>query len=307
MPALTVQKSISINAPVEKVYLIVRDFKQWPVWSPWLSSEPDCSLEYADDGKSYQWDGKIIGSGSLKVTEEEKNQNIGYRLEMLTPWKSASDVQMTFVPQEQGVEVTWSMQGSLPIFLFFMQKMMTSIIGSDYERGLRMLKDYIELGAVPSKMEMLGEQEVSALRYIGIKRSVLIDQVEKAMEADLKALVDLHKEKKIAHCGPPLSIYHKWDLKNSATEYTIAFPVLDLPDSLPDIFTIGEIPAHRAYQIKHIGPYRHLGNAWSAGMARKQAKYFRMAKAPDMFEIYLNSPQEVQESELESLLHFPLK
>lgn len=36
------------------------------------------------------------------------------------------------------------MEGTLPIFLFFMKKKNSTMVGSDYERGLAMLKEVLE-------------------------------------------------------------------------------------------------------------------------------------------------------------------
>ena len=67
MPIFTVEKSIEIEAPIEKVYAAIRDFREWVPWSLWLISEPDCPLDYGEDGKSYSWEGKIIGSGKMEI------------------------------------------------------------------------------------------------------------------------------------------------------------------------------------------------------------------------------------------------
>jgi len=45
-------------------------------------------------------------------------------------------------------KVTWTMNGCVPIFLFFMIGMMKAWIGMDYERGLMMLKELAEKGKV---------------------------------------------------------------------------------------------------------------------------------------------------------------
>jgi hypothetical protein len=52
------------------------------------------------------------------------------------------------------------MDSKQPFFQFFLKGMMTSLIGMDYERGLRMLKDYVETGSVPSTLEFPGIQEI---------------------------------------------------------------------------------------------------------------------------------------------------
>ena len=49
MPKFGVNESVTIDKDLAHVRAIVRDFKQWVPWSPWLSAEPDCTLSYADD------------------------------------------------------------------------------------------------------------------------------------------------------------------------------------------------------------------------------------------------------------------
>ena len=120
MPKLEIEKSIVIDCPIEKVYDSVRDFKQWNKWSPWVIAEPDCPITYADDGKGYEWDGKIIGSGNLQITEEKSPESIAYKLTFLKPWKSESETQFRFVKKaDEQTEVIWSMNGSLPFFMSF--------------------------------------------------------------------------------------------------------------------------------------------------------------------------------------------
>ena len=38
------------------------------------------------------------------------------------------------------------MEGTLPVFMFFMRRKMSSMVGKDYERGLAMLKQVVESG-----------------------------------------------------------------------------------------------------------------------------------------------------------------
>ena len=80
MPKVTVRKSVVINAPLEKVYDSVRDFKQWRTWSPWLITEPECTVAYADDGAQYAWEGIVVGAGEMSVLSEEKPKEITYKV-----------------------------------------------------------------------------------------------------------------------------------------------------------------------------------------------------------------------------------
>ncbi len=132
MPKFSLSRSIEINASSENVYRVVRDFKRWTPWSPWILAEPDCALDFADDGKRYSWEGKIIGSGEMKILDDHANTRIDYELTFLKPWKSTSAVSFQFAESQGVTTTTWSMNGSLPFFLFWMKKMMSAMVGMDY-------------------------------------------------------------------------------------------------------------------------------------------------------------------------------
>ena len=36
----SVQRSVSIQAPPEKIFSMIDDFRQWPAWSPWEKLDP---------------------------------------------------------------------------------------------------------------------------------------------------------------------------------------------------------------------------------------------------------------------------
>lgn len=305
MPKFTVAESIQIDAPLSKVYAIVRDFTQWPRWSPWLICEPGCPVDVADDGRSYSWDGKIVGSGNMAITSESENQQIEYKLTFLKPWKSVSSVQFAFAESESGTRLTWTMQGSLPFFMFWMKGMMAAVIGMDYQRGLAMLKDYAETGQVPSTLEFPGVQAFKGFAYLGIRTRCTKADIGDKMAADFEKLNTFVAERSIAITAEPLSIYHKFDLVKGLVDYTAAIPVASAIDDLPDGLFNSTLPDCKTYSIKHTGPYHHLGNPWSAGMMHSRAKAFKQSKAIHPFESYGNDPKEVAANDLVTTVHFP--
>lgn len=307
MPRMSIKRSVVINAPLDKVYASVRDFRQWIEWSPWLIMEPGCKVDYAEDGKSYSWDGKIVGSGGMEILEESEGQWIKYRLTFLKPFRSVSSVSFLFVETRDGVETTWTMDGSMPFFLFFLVKMMTALISMDYQRGLTMLKDYLETGAVPSKLAFPGRADFPGLKYVGISETAAIADMGPSMEAVFKKLHGWLETSGVEPAGRPLSIYDKWDLVNGTAAYTACIPVASVPVDLPDGFVSGEIPSCPVYPVRHTGPYRHLGNAWSSGMGHDQAKVFRQDKKIAPFEIYETDPKEGPEEETAVTVYFPVK
>lgn len=307
MPKFHVSRSIVINAPAEHIYAIVRDFRTWPTWSPWLTAEPDCPLIYAEDGSSYTWDGKIIGAGENKVIDEQAPNALHLQVSFFRPWKSQSPVRFLFEPQGDGTKVTWEMDGSLPFFLFWMKAMMRGWIGMDYQRGLTMLKDLAETGEVPSSIDFIGEQPFPGFDYVGLHTRCTLDEVGPVMEKDFESLNQWLEKSGTKPSGVPFCAYQKWDFARGTAEYTIGYPVSETLTELPPDGVTGSLPDCSAYVVKHTGPYRHLGNPWSAGFMHGQAKVFAQDKRAVPFEIYENDPRNTPENDLVTLVYFPMK
>ncbi len=309
MPTMHVSKSIQINAPFERVYECVRDLRQWPKWSPRLITDPGCQLTYADDGRQYAWDGKVAGSGKMTIVSEDKPHAIEFRLEFFSPQKNQADGSFSMVEKDGGVEATWSMTSSLPIFLFFLRPMMTAFIGMDYSRGLAMLKDSLETGAIPSRLEFFdAPQDITSRSYVGIRTPCTMANLGPAMEHDMARLKGwLDENPGIRPSGVFFSQYHKWDAVKGMTEYTLCVPLEEIPKNLPEEFLSGVLPACKTFAIKHTGAYRHLGNAWSAGFHRARGKVIQQDRKIAPFETYENDPRDVDEKDLVTIVHFPLK
>ncbi len=307
MPKMHIKKSTLIGAPVEKIYNTLSDFNQWQVWSPWLIMEPEASVKVAEDAKSYEWEGDRIGTGNMKILSESANRSIDYDLTFLKPWKSTAKVRFELNPQGEHTEVVWLMDSSLPFFMFWMKKMMEAFVGMDYDRGLAMLKDYMEDGEVHSKLDFKGTSTFPGCTYIGIKTSCNLKDIGDSMKEDFEKIGAFARENSELIAGVPFSIYHKWDMVKEQATYTSGIPVKQVPDNLPSGMVTGEIPQTGVYTVGHKGPYAHLGNAWSTMYNMQRAKVFKTNKKIDPFETYVNDPGEVPANELMTEVHFAVK
>ncbi len=307
MAKMNISKSIHINAKPEKVFPIISDFEHWSAWSPWLIMEENVKVDVEKDGKAYSWEGDRVGSGNMKVTAEKTNEVVECDLNFLKPWKSYAKVDLKLKEVNEGTEVTWTMDSSLPFFMFFMKKMMVAFVGMDYERGLRLLKDYVEDGEVHSKLNFKGNQMYHGCDYVGIKRSCSIDEMGKSMREDFTKLQQYFEDNNTEKGGNPLSIYHKWDMVNRKASYTAAIPCKSAPEKLANNMINGNIPKIAVHSIEHTGTYEHLGNAWSAQYSMQRSKTFKMNKKIDPFEVYKNDPSEVDAKELITEINFATK
>lgn len=307
MPKLNIVRSIHINAPVEKVYKTVNDFNHWTAWSPWLIMDPNATVDVSDSAKYYSWEGSRVGSGNMTVIREELNKTVDYDLVFLKPWKSKAKVRFEIKPSGDGADVSWYMDSSLPFFMFWMKKSMTAFIQMDYDRGLNMLKDYVEDGEVHSKLNFKGIHDFEGFRYVGITTNSSMDDLGNNMKSDLDRLFGYFKDQNDMASGVPFSIYHKWDMVRKQVSYTSGVPVNQIPDNLPSGFNTGSIPSGKCYTLEHIGAYRHLGNAWSTIQNMIRNKEFKPLKGVHPFETYNSDPREVSENDLVTGIHFMVK
>ncbi|MCA6079100.1 SRPBCC family protein [Fulvivirga sedimenti] len=306
MPKMHVERTIRIDAPVEKVYRTVNDFNHWTAWSPWLIMEPEASVTIADDARYYEWEGERVGSGNMRITNEKPYAVVDYDLTFLKPWKSTAKVRFEMHGHGDHSHVTWYMDSSLPFFMFWMKKSMEAFVGMDYERGLNLLKDYVEYDKVGSKLEFKGFNEYSGCTYVGIRTACTRESLSSNMKNDFERLWSLVKNNEGVLAGNAFSIYHKWDMVGNNIDYTAAIPVKDLDAKLPAGTFLGNIPPAKVHTIRHIGSYTHLGNAWTAQYSMKRSKSFKSARKIDPFEVYVNMPGDVPDDQLITDINFPV-
>eukprot|EP00998_Keelungia_sp_KM082_P004710 NODE_15_length_4148_cov_70.573489_g14_i0.p4 GENE.NODE_15_length_4148_cov_70.573489_g14_i0~~NODE_15_length_4148_cov_70.573489_g14_i0.p4 ORF type:complete len:106 (+),score=8.66 NODE_15_length_4148_cov_70.573489_g14_i0:3208-3525(+) len=76
-------RSIVVNKPVSEVFEALGDFNNWPIWSPWIIQEPDCTTKVSNDplsiGHQQEWDGNRIGSGKMVLIEKNRRPKAGLR------------------------------------------------------------------------------------------------------------------------------------------------------------------------------------------------------------------------------------
>jgi len=309
MPAYCVERSIIIDAPLTSIRDSLTNFRQWPAWSPWLIMEPEAQLTFNEKqgqiGAAYEWQGKLVGAGSMELVGIEE-QRLEMDLQFIKPFKSTARVSFDLHPEDGSTQVTWRMDSHLPFFLFWMIKNIKAYIGMDYERGLRMLKDYIETGHVPSKLSLEGASALQSQPYIGIANECEFDAMSEVMPQDFQTLYQFLQENNLSTHIVPFAIYNRFDIFQKRTQFISAVPVdRDLAVAPP--FIKGELAPGEVLKVKHIGPYRHLGNAWSLAFNYARNKKIKTKKTPVGIEFYLNDPAQTQSEALETEVALYLK
>jgi len=309
MPTYHVQRSIIIEKPIEIVRDILRDFKQWPRWSPWLIMEPDAALTYSDRqgqvGATYGWSGVLVGAGSMELMAV-KDHTLKMQLMFVKPFKSQAAVTFKLEDLEDKTQVVWSMDGHLPFFMFWMTNKMKTFIGMDYERGLQMLKEYLETGAVASYVHIEGMMSMPEQSYIGIPRTCAIKELGEVMKKDFETLYSFMEQNNISMERIPFSIYNTFDIFNGVTSYIACIP-FDEELPIDTAWIRGKIPGSKALKTMHKGRYLHLGNGWMTAITFAHMKKMKMKKVPVGYEFYPNKPYDTPEEERITEIYLPLK
>ena len=308
MPKYSVARSIHIDSDPNSVFDKVSDFSTWTTWSPWLCAEPDAKVTVSENsnsvGSSYAWEGEITGSGELEHLRLEPGRFIEDEIRFLKPWKSISKVGFQFEPAQNGTKVTWTMDGSLPWFMFWMLPMMEPFIGMDYDRGLAMMKEWIETGKIRSETQNKGVVKVGPLRMAGVHRTCEFKKIPENMAVDYEKCTALFEKNGLPTDKGMMAVYHRFNIKKQIMEYTCGYMV-DGPVDLPEL-NEWEIGTAQALRVDHIGSYDHLGNGWSAANQIVRYKKLKQSKA-GTFEIYRNTPADTPPEELVTEIYLPLK
>ncbi|HEX9325177.1 MAG TPA: SRPBCC family protein [Reyranella sp.] len=145
-----VQRIVLINAPSDKVFQLIDDFKAWPAWSPYEKKDPAMKRSYgavtAGKGATYAWEGdKNVGQGSMEIVESGPRKVL-IKLDFLKPFEAHNMGEFILEPKGDSTAVTWAIYGPSP----FMSKVIGTfmniddMIGRDFEKGLADLKAVAE-------------------------------------------------------------------------------------------------------------------------------------------------------------------
>ncbi len=144
------EKSIVINAPVEKVYAQIASSKAFNQWNPWLELDPNFQIEYkgvqGEVGDEYCWksEKEEAGEGCHKIIELKPNQGVKTQMNFKKPFENISYSSIVLEAQDGKTKVTWDMDTELPYPMNLMKLMMDGSMDESYGKGLEKLKNLCE-------------------------------------------------------------------------------------------------------------------------------------------------------------------
>lgn len=146
-----VERSLDIDAPAEKIFPLINDYKQWGSWSPYENIDPQMQRTFsgAADGKGavYEWRGnRNVGHGRMEILDSTPPSRIVIKLDFFSPFKAHNTAEFIMRPQASATNVTWAMHGPVNFMAKIMHLFvnMDRMCGDQFQQGLTSMKAVAE-------------------------------------------------------------------------------------------------------------------------------------------------------------------
>lgn len=309
--AFEVTQTRHIQASPEEVYDKLRDLESWAEWSPWVIYELDCNFEYSDtsgeQGSWYSWDGQRIGAGMLELTELMPPNGIEAKLVFKRPHRSTNAISFRTEAAGVGTEVSWKMQGQMPLMLKPMIPRIQKMLKNDFEIGLIRLSALLDTEASGMRLEFPGETELPAQSYVSRGFEAEVQELPEVMSAGFSDLWEqVNNSTDIKPSGPAFTAIHSSSKGGTLFIGDMGIPIPTREASSE--FSVRRYPGGKYLQMRYTGPYEHLRLAWHCAFANMNMAKAKLDLRRPWLEVYENNPAEVEDHrDLKTSIYLPIK
>jgi uncharacterized protein YndB with AHSA1/START domain len=148
-PEFKAVRSVTINAPADKVFALIADPREWKRWSVWNRRDPAMAITYSGPpsgaGAAWEWKSQSEGDGKMTFTAAEAGRRVAYDL-YFPDFGTTSGGDLLLTAEGNATKVTWTMNGNMgsnPLFHWF-ALFGDKMVGKDFEAGLDNLKALAE-------------------------------------------------------------------------------------------------------------------------------------------------------------------
>lgn len=154
-----VERSTSIPASSEAVYVHVASPTRWEEWVPWNAKRfpgnqwvvggPEVGV-----GAVRSWSGEDVGNGTLSLTEADPKTGVVYEMSV-EHGEYLVHGRISFSPEDSGTRVTWVDEGDIGgnPFAHYLVPLIESRLGGHIEEALTNLRKQVEAHPLPPQPE----------------------------------------------------------------------------------------------------------------------------------------------------------
>jgi effector-binding domain-containing protein len=292
--SILVERSETIQAPASAVFPHIRYFELRQGWSPWRELDPAMrELIIGPDGITgtvYHWEGnEAVGSGDEEIVGVDENHRVDTVLRLRGPFTVEAESWLVLEPQGKVTRATWGYHGGIPPFLNVLAPFIDfdQAIGSDFEKGLRRLKELVEAEEARRTFRGYRIREVSRPEqvYLTIRKRLPIGEVNGFLAASFAGLAAMAQSEGE---GVPTGLFFEWNEADQTADVAAAYPVAaSFSASRPDALVT--VPGGKALVVDCTGNAEASAEAHRALDDYMQA--FGLTRVPPVVEEYLRIPE----------------
>jgi effector-binding domain-containing protein len=307
-----VEVTTSIDAHPPIVFALINDFHRVGLWSPWLDTDPNARVVYSGPvrgvGAIMTWDGAIIGTGTQVIKESRPFEFVETAV---NPGESSEHRSWFDLEGQNGTTtVTWGYEADqgYNVFARYFSLLFSGVVQRDYELGLGRLKELAEtlpnadFGDIEIEQIVVAAMDIAFLSTTSVPEPSAMSEAMGDAYFEILSFID---EQGLQEAGAPLSITRSFS--GSELLFDAGIPVRGVNESTPRSgapVKIGQTYAGTVIRVRHIGPYRTLGQTHSKIAAYLAA--LDIERAGDAWESYVSDPTKVPEAELLTYIYYPI-
>jgi effector-binding domain-containing protein len=309
---LHVEVTRDIDAHPATVFALVNDFHRVDLWAPLNDSDPNARIVYSGPdrgaGAAVRWDGAIAGSGTQIITDSLPYERVETIVNSGADGESRSWYRLEKIGD--GTRLTWGFETDYGFNIVgrYIALLRDDVVRRDHETALTSLDQLAE--SLPAadfsdiQIENLSveAQTIAYLPTTSVPEPAAMSDAMGAAYFEILSFIDAHG---LREAGAPMSITRSFS--GGTLLFDAAIPVRGLGDETPredGAVRIGETYAGPVIRVRHVGPYRTLGDTH-----RKIAAYLAalgITRAGPAWEAYVSDPTKVPEDELVTYVYYPV-
>lgn len=292
----TIERTITVNAPVKSCYVLVNDLKSWNKWSPWYAMDTTVKMEFSENASGenawYTWvsTNSNVGEGKLTITHSSMD-SVVVKLEF-KDWGESSSTYFFESLGENETKVGTRMVAKSDGYLSrWFVVMMSGMLADNFDKGLASIKEVAEsqplVEAPVSLVEEVEEAMMRNIIYLTQKDSIPSQQIGEALGKAYGTLMGAVHANGLQMTGAPFAIYRSYN----PTGYTVmesAIPVNEYK-SIDGINCV-KVDSMLVLQVNYYGPYEGTTLAHDKMSAYVEANGYEVVDDP--WEIYVTDPEE---------------
>jgi len=265
-----VERSITINTPVQVAYEHIQYWRNWSNWSPWveMDSTMEISIQGVDGtkGSSYMWQGDpdLTGEGKMTTTSISENEEIAFHLHFITPYNSEADGYIRLAAEGEFVIATWGFYGenSFPWNVFMLFFDMESMLTKEFNRGLDLLKNICENEFKSINSYTVHSINFPAMNYASIREEVPVNKIEEFFSRAYSILTPTISDSNHFFLGAPAGFFYSGDDSGMSSDIAAAIPISGTLNN--EFISTILMQKQKSFYVDYYGPYDQSRLAYKA-------------------------------------------